>query len=228
MHVRPRRLRPGRTPAPGIAGLYRRTTTLTGDGRLLVRPAVPLGLDDLPLDARGRAGPRRRGALARDVARLPQRGARPPRELPGADGAAWGPVRVVIAAAAAARRRGRAAAVHRARHPLPSRAAAEGPCHRRGRPRRGRPAHRPGRRHGRDGRSTGCSRSPTTPEWTRSAWTSAPRSSPWTGSPSSARSCSPPPRGEAAGRLWDGVLLVAGTDGFFELKRTRTRDPIFD
>ena len=38
----------------------------------------------------------------------------------------------------------------------------------------------------------------------------------------------PIPRGEAAGRLWDGVLLVAGTDGFFELKRTRTRKPIFD
>lgn len=39
---------------------------------------------------------------------------------------------------------------------------------------------------------------------------------------------SPAPRGEAAGRLWDGVRLVAGTDGFFELKRSRTRDPIFD
>jgi 2-hydroxychromene-2-carboxylate isomerase len=39
---------------------------------------------------------------------------------------------------------------------------------------------------------------------------------------------SPIPRGEDAGKLWDGVLLVAGTDGFFELKRTRTRDPIFD
>lgn len=39
---------------------------------------------------------------------------------------------------------------------------------------------------------------------------------------------SPIPRGEVAGRLWDGVLLVAGTDGFFELKRSRTRDPIFD
>ena len=38
----------------------------------------------------------------------------------------------------------------------------------------------------------------------------------------------PIPRGEAAGQLWDGVLLVAGTDGFFELKRSRTRDPIFD
>lgn len=39
---------------------------------------------------------------------------------------------------------------------------------------------------------------------------------------------SPAPKGEAAGRLWDGVTLVAGTDGFFELKRTRDRDPIFD
>ncbi|MDQ4007883.1 MAG: disulfide bond formation protein DsbA [Actinomycetota bacterium] len=38
----------------------------------------------------------------------------------------------------------------------------------------------------------------------------------------------PTPRGEAAGRLWDGVLLVAGTDGFYELKRTRDREPIFE
>lgn len=36
----------------------------------------------------------------------------------------------------------------------------------------------------------------------------------------------PTPRGEAAGRLWDGVLLVAGTEGFFELKRARTSGPI--
>ncbi|MGC5033150.1 DsbA family protein [Micromonospora sp. DT229] len=38
----------------------------------------------------------------------------------------------------------------------------------------------------------------------------------------------PAPKGEAAGRLWDGVLLVAGTPGFFELKRTRDLDPIFE
>ncbi len=39
---------------------------------------------------------------------------------------------------------------------------------------------------------------------------------------------SPIPQGEAAGKLWDGVLLVAGTEGFFELKRARTRRPITD
>lgn len=37
----------------------------------------------------------------------------------------------------------------------------------------------------------------------------------------------PAPRGEAAGRLWDGVRLVTGTDGFFEIKRSRTRRPAF-
>lgn len=38
----------------------------------------------------------------------------------------------------------------------------------------------------------------------------------------------PAPKGEAAGRLWDGVLLVVGTPGFYELKRSRTLGPIFD
>jgi hypothetical protein len=38
----------------------------------------------------------------------------------------------------------------------------------------------------------------------------------------------PAPKGEAAGRLWDGCLLVASTPGFFEIKRTRTQGPIFD
>ncbi|WP_068252447.1 mycothiol-dependent nitroreductase Rv2466c family protein [Janibacter corallicola] len=39
---------------------------------------------------------------------------------------------------------------------------------------------------------------------------------------------SPAPKGEEAGRLFDGCVLVAGTDGFFEIKRSRTRGPIFD
>jgi protein-disulfide isomerase-like protein with CxxC motif len=38
----------------------------------------------------------------------------------------------------------------------------------------------------------------------------------------------PAPKGEAAGVLWDGVLAVAGTPGFFELKRSRDIPPIFD
>jgi len=37
----------------------------------------------------------------------------------------------------------------------------------------------------------------------------------------------PIPRGEAAGRLWDGTLLVASTPGFYELKRSRTASPDF-
>ena len=38
----------------------------------------------------------------------------------------------------------------------------------------------------------------------------------------------PAPKAEAAGKLWDGVLLVAGTPGFYELKRSREIGPIFD
>jgi hypothetical protein len=37
----------------------------------------------------------------------------------------------------------------------------------------------------------------------------------------------PIPRGEAAGKLFDGVVLVAGTPGFYELKRSRGEGPSF-
>lgn len=37
----------------------------------------------------------------------------------------------------------------------------------------------------------------------------------------------PAPTGEAAALLWDGVLLVAATPGFYELKRTRDERPDF-
>ncbi|MGZ4485050.1 MAG: DsbA family oxidoreductase [Nocardioidaceae bacterium] len=37
----------------------------------------------------------------------------------------------------------------------------------------------------------------------------------------------PAPKGEDAGRLWDGVLAVASTPGFFEIKRTRDQRPDF-
>jgi len=39
---------------------------------------------------------------------------------------------------------------------------------------------------------------------------------------------SPTPRGEQAGLLWDGCVLVARTPGFFEIKRSRNVCPIFD
>jgi hypothetical protein len=38
----------------------------------------------------------------------------------------------------------------------------------------------------------------------------------------------PRPKGEEAGRIWDGVLQLASYPGFFELKRTRTAKPSFD
>jgi hypothetical protein len=38
----------------------------------------------------------------------------------------------------------------------------------------------------------------------------------------------PAPTGEAAGKLWDGVVLVAGTPGFYEIKRTRDVRPSFE
>jgi 2-hydroxychromene-2-carboxylate isomerase len=38
----------------------------------------------------------------------------------------------------------------------------------------------------------------------------------------------PTPKGEAAGKLWDGVLLVAQTPGFYEIKRSRNERPSFD
>jgi len=39
---------------------------------------------------------------------------------------------------------------------------------------------------------------------------------------------SPAPKGEQALALWDGIVAAASYDGFFELKRSRTREPIFD
>ena len=38
----------------------------------------------------------------------------------------------------------------------------------------------------------------------------------------------PAPKGEAAGRLWDGFRLVSSTPGFYEIKRSRTANPSFD
>ena len=37
----------------------------------------------------------------------------------------------------------------------------------------------------------------------------------------------PAPQGVDAGRLWDGLVLMTGVPGFYELKRTRTQSPRF-
>jgi hypothetical protein len=39
---------------------------------------------------------------------------------------------------------------------------------------------------------------------------------------------SPAPKGEEAVRLWDGTVAVASYPGFFEIKRSRTVEPIFN
>ncbi|MER6157712.1 DsbA family protein [Streptomyces sp. NPDC001868] len=39
---------------------------------------------------------------------------------------------------------------------------------------------------------------------------------------------SPAPTGEAAGRLWDGFLMLAAVPGFHEIKRPRSEEPRFD
>lgn len=36
----------------------------------------------------------------------------------------------------------------------------------------------------------------------------------------------PVPRGEAAGRLWDGMRLLAATPGFYSLQRPAPADPL--
>lgn len=38
----------------------------------------------------------------------------------------------------------------------------------------------------------------------------------------------PASKGEEAGKLWDGCILVAKTPGFYELKRTREAEPNFE
>jgi hypothetical protein len=38
----------------------------------------------------------------------------------------------------------------------------------------------------------------------------------------------PAPKGEAAGKLWDAFVILAETDGVYEIKRTRDRRPTFE
>ena len=125
------------------------------------------------------------------------------------------------------RPRGTGPAVHRDRHPLPPEKAAAGPGHLEAALTEAGLPTEPGRRdrlhrvrRGPPGRHTPSAS-------TRSATRSAPRSS-RSGPVHLRPGAVPDPAGEAAAKLWDGMLLIAGTDGFFEIKRSRTRDPIFD
>ena len=77
-------------PRPTAKG---RTHDRASRGRLLVRPRLPLGVDDLTLDARGPEGAAGRRALARHEPGGAQRGQGPARELPRAHGPVLGPVR---------------------------------------------------------------------------------------------------------------------------------------
>ena len=169
-----------------------------------------------------------RAALARDEPGGAQRGQGRAREYRERWSTRPGPGPGVHRRRAAARRRGARPPLHRARHPLPQRGRGKEPRDARSRsspaPRR-RPDAEPGRRDGLRRSTTRRCAPRTTRAWTRSARRSAPRSS----RVERRRVLRPgrlaDPAGEAAGRLWDGVLLVAGTDGFFELKRTRDPAP---
>ncbi|EMF27510.1 3-deoxy-D-manno-octulosonic acid (KDO) 8-phosphate synthase [Streptomyces gancidicus BKS 13-15] len=90
--------------------------------RLLVRPAVPLGLDDLPVGAGGAEAAGSGRALAPDEPRRPQRGqaGRAARGVPrDARGEGLGPGPRGHRGAGGARARGARRPLHRARHPHP-------------------------------------------------------------------------------------------------------------
>ena len=166
-------------------------------------------------------------AVPRDEPRGAERGPRPVRGVPGVDGQIVGrgtgvPCRPGAVPGEAGR------ALHRARHPHPPGQGAERARHPRGRAGRGRAAGRTGgrrrhrrqrrrparragrgdrgrRRRGRHPGDPGRRHEPVRP-----------------GHLARAR------QGRGGGKLWDGFVNVLAYPGFFELKRTRTVDPIFD
>ena len=137
---------------------------------------------------------------------------------------AWGPVRVLIAAE---QKHGNEVllplytAMGNRIHLEKQRAR---PGDGRGRAGRGRAAGRAGRRDGRLVVRRGRRASPTTPAWTRSATRSAPRPSRIDGTAFFGPVLTKIPRGEEAGRLWDGAVALASYPYFFELKRSRTAE----
>ena len=203
--------------------------------RHVVRPALPVGLDHLPLAAGGGEGPPAGRPIQRDEPVGPQRGPGPARsEYRELMDQGLGPGPGLHRRRGDRRPAGAARPLHRPRHPHPPAeirartrscsprrwprsgldpALAEAADHRR--PRRG-AAGQPQRRH-EAGRH-------------RRRHPGDPRARPGPGETVAffGPVVTPAPKGEAAGKLWDGVVLVAGTPGFYELKRTRDLGPIFD
>ena len=134
---------------------------------------------------------------------------------------AWGPVRVDHRRPGAVRRQGGQAALRRDGHADPPAEDAGPRRDRRGVARGGRPARRSSPRPPTRRSTTGHCGAATARGST--SW------APTSGRPVIAFGdiaffgpvVTPAPKGEAAGRLWDGCLLVAGTPGFYEIKRTR-------
>src|SRR5271169_1691848 len=90
--------------------------------RLLVRPYLPVGVDHFTLDARGTAGPAGHDELARDEPGRAERGqGRHARAVPGGHAVGVGPGPGPHRGRAGLRPGGPAAAVHRAREPVPPR-----------------------------------------------------------------------------------------------------------
>ena len=139
---------------------------------------------------------------------------------------AWGPVRVVVAAEQAHGPEVVLPLYTALGHAPARRRRGARPGHDREGARRGRPARRPGRRHRLP--------TPTTRRVKASHHAGIDLVGMDVGTPVIAVDgvaffgpvVTPAPKGEAAGKLWDGVLLVAGTQGFYELKRTRTEAPV--
>ena len=90
-----------------------------GRRRFLVRPAVPVVLDHVALDSRGREGARHRGALPRDEPRGAERGPGPARGVPRDDEEGVGSGAGGDRRRAGQGRRDPRAAVHRDGHPDP-------------------------------------------------------------------------------------------------------------
>ena len=186
---------------------------------VLVRSAVPLGLDHFPLDAGGGKGPAGAHRLADHVAGLPEpgpaRGQGPDRGIPGTDEQGVGPDPGRRGRRAAARPRHPRAALHRHRDPVPRAGPPGGsPVIPEALAEVGLPATWPAPR--RAPNWTSSSRTRTTRPSMTWAWTSVPRSSASAATPSSARSSRPRPAarppaalGRAGAGDRDGRLLRA-------------------